>query len=160
MTIKIELSLEKTLKFRLIKHLTFFANELEDYESFRSLSWKEYNEERNKRRDVERWIENILNSSIDIAKIILTSETLILPDTYRETVASISLVAGFNKENIEKISQWVKLRNIISHEYLDVRWSSIKRFISETEPLFKDFLNIIKEYLERKTKEDEGENNI
>ncbi len=155
MTIKRDFSLEKALKFRLIKHLTFFENELKDYDSFKSLSWKEYNEERNKRRDVERWIENILNSSIDIAKIILTSEALTLPDTYREMVASISLVAGFNKEIIEKISRWVKLRNIISHEYLDVRWSSIKKFISETEPLFKGFLNMTKGYLEKKTKDDE-----
>lgn len=64
--------MEKELKFRLIKHLTFLKNELQDYEAFSSLSWKEYNTERSKRRDVERWFENIINSSIDIAKLILT----------------------------------------------------------------------------------------
>ena len=45
-------------------------------------------------------------------------------------------------------------RNIISHEYLDILWSSIKRFITETETLYKDFLNKKKDYIEKKIEED------
>jgi uncharacterized protein YutE (UPF0331/DUF86 family) len=143
--------LKKEVSFRLIRHLSFLENELKDYEKFRSLSWEEYNEDRSKRRDVERWVENIINSSIDIAKIILTSEEIPLPDTYKDIVKSLSLVIDF--KNIEKLSRLVSLRNIISHEYLDIRWSSIKRFISETEPLYKSFVNEVKLYLERKIAE-------
>lgn len=142
--------MKKELRFRLIKHITFLENELKDYETFTSLSWEEYNNERSKRRDVERWIENIINSSIDIAKLILTSEGLALSDTYKEIVVSLSLVPDFNKEDMEKLSRWIRLRNIISHEYLDIRWSSIKRFISETKPLFEGFCNMTKGYLEKK----------
>ena len=120
--------------------MTFLENELKDYKLFEPLSWKEYNEERRtKRRDVEKWIENIINSSMDISKIILTSEEKSVPDTYKNIVKNLSLVTGFNEEEINKLTRWVGLRNIISHEYLDIRWASIKRFISETEPLYKDF---------------------
>ena len=146
--------MQKEFKVRLIKHITFLENELKDYGAFNSLSWEQYNADRNKRRNVERWIENIINSSIDIAKIILTSEGLALPDTYKELVNSLSLLADFNKEKMETLSRWVRLRNIISHEYLDMRWSSIKIFISETEPLYKDFLEKSKNYLEKKIAED------
>jgi uncharacterized protein YutE (UPF0331/DUF86 family) len=145
--------LKKEVSFRLTKHLTFLENELKDYGNFKSLSWKEYNEERSKRRDVERWIENIINSSIDIAKIILTSEGLSLPDTYKDIVKNLSLVINFKHVDIEKLSRWVSLRNIVSHEYLDIRWSSIKKFISETEPLYKDFLDKVKVYLKKKIEE-------
>lgn len=145
--------MKKEVRFRLIKHITFFENELKDYKLFETLSWKNYGEDRSMRRDAERWAENIINSSIDITKIILTSEGLAIPDTYKDIVTSLSRVPDFDKLDTEKLSGWVKLRNIISHEYLDIRWSSIRRFISETEPLYKDFLNKIKEYLNKRMKE-------
>jgi uncharacterized protein YutE (UPF0331/DUF86 family) len=139
--------LKKEIRFRLIKHLTFLENELKDYETFETLSWKEYNGDRGKRRNVERWIENIINSSIDIAKLILTSKGLSLPDTYKDIVKNLSLVADFSEEGMEKLSRWVSLRNIISHEYLDIRWASIQKFMSESKPFYEDFLKRVKNYL-------------
>jgi uncharacterized protein YutE (UPF0331/DUF86 family) len=129
--------LERETKTRLIKHTTFLEDELRDYENFKSLSQNEYNKERDKRRNVERWIENIINSSIDVAKIILASEKILLPDTYRESIAMLSLVPNFDKETIEYLTEWVRLRNIISHEYLDIRWNSINRFIHQAVPIYK-----------------------
>ena len=148
-----EIALKKEIRFRLIKHLTFLENELKDYEAFKTLSWKEYNDDRGKRRNVERWIENIINSSIDIAKLILTSEDRSLPDTYKDIVKNLSLISDFNEEGIEKLSSWVSLRNIISHEYLDIRWTSIQKFISESEPFLKDFLRRVEKYLNRHPEE-------
>jgi uncharacterized protein YutE (UPF0331/DUF86 family) len=123
--------LERQSRLRLIKHITFAENELQDFPAFRSLSWEEYSNERSKRRDVERWIENIINSSIDISKVILVAENVPLPDTYRELVAAISLVPGFDKEPMKSLSDWVRFRNVIAHEYLDIRWASIKLSITD-----------------------------
>ena len=142
--------MRKENKVRLIKHITFLEKELEDWQTFKSFSWEEYNKDRNKRRNIERWIENIINSSIDIAKIILVSENISLPETYKEIVASLPLIPRFDKETVERLSEWVKLRNIISHEYLDVRWNSIKRFIEETEPLYWTLLEKVKIYIKEK----------
>lgn len=141
--------MEREVKIRLIKHITFLEDELRDYESFKSLSQDEYNKERDKRRNVERWIENIINSSIDIAKIILASEKILLPDTYRESIAMLSLVLNFDKETIEYLSEWMRLRNIISHEYLDIRWNSINRFIHEAVLIYMSFLEMTKEYISK-----------
>ena len=149
--------MKKEAAFRLIKHITFLENELKDYKIFESLSWEEYNNERSKRRDVERWIENIINSSVDIAKIIQASEGMPLADTYKEMITALSLVTGFDKKDMDRLSRWVKLRNIISNEYLDMRWSSIKKFISGSKTLYDDFLNKVRGYVEKKTREDEGE---
>ncbi len=90
----------------------------------------------------------------DMAKIILSSEEISLSDTYREVVLSLSLVKGFDSEEAGELSKWVRFRNIISHEYLDIRWTSIKRFIAETEPLYKRFLNNVKEYVKDKLQEE------
>ena len=145
--------MKKEIRFRLIKHLTFLENELKDYEIFETLSWKEYNENRGKRRNVERWVENIINSSIDIAKLILTSEDRSLPDTYKDIVKNLSLVGVFSEEGMGKLSRWVSLRNIISHEYLDTRWASIQKFISESKPFYKDFLKRAENYLKEHPEE-------
>ena len=149
--------MKEEIKPRLIKHITFLENELKDYGTFKPLSWEEYNKERDKRRNVERWAENIVNSSIDIAKIILSSENLSLKDTYKETVISLSLVSGFDKKDINAVSEWVRLRNIIVHEYLDIRWASIKKFINETESLYTRFLKEVKEYLNKQMEIDSKE---
>jgi len=141
--------LDRETRIRLIKHITFLEDELRDYESFLSLSQSEYNKERDKRRNVERWIENIINSSIDIAKIILASENILLPDTYRESMSMLALVSNFDKETVEYLSEWVRLRNIISHEYLDIRWNSINKFIHQAVPIYKNFLKVTKDYLDK-----------
>lgn len=141
--------MREAVKERLIKHIRFLEEELRDYEVFKDLSWEQYNSDRNIRRNVERWIENIVNSSIDISKLILTLEGKRLGETYREMVSLLSLVEGFDKADIERIAGWVALRNIIAHEYLDLRWNSIKRFIDESEPIYRRFLEQAKEYLKK-----------
>lgn len=140
--------MKQEVRFRLIKHITFLETELKDYDFFNTLTWKEYNEDRNKRRNVERWIENIINSSIDIAKLILTSENHSLPDTYRDIIKNLSLISHFSQDEMDRLSKWVNLRNIISHEYIDIRWTSIQKFISESKPFYENFLTKVKKYLQ------------
>ena len=145
--------MREELKQRMLKHLNFLEVELSDYSKFKKLTWTDYTADVDKRRSVERWTENIINSSIDISKNILTLEGISLPDNYKEIVLLTSIVKGLSFDKAELLSQWVKFRNIISHEYLDIRWSSIKRFITETEILYKDFLDKTKAYLEKKIAE-------
>lgn len=134
-------------KERLIKHLLFLEGELKDFPLFVNLSWGEYKSDNISRRNVERWIENLVNSSIDISKVILASEDILLPETYKEIVTAVSIVKGFDKENIEKLSSWVRLRNILTHWYLDIKWFSIERFVSESEIVYSRFVEDVKRYI-------------
>lgn len=137
-------------KIRLVKHISFLSQELDDYKKFASLSWDQYCNDRDKRRNVERWIENIVTSSIDIARIILAFEGKSLPDTYKELLMMFSLIPGFPHENIDKLSKWVRFRNIVVHEYLDIKWNSIRKFIQETEADYRELLSHVKIYLNEK----------
>jgi uncharacterized protein YutE (UPF0331/DUF86 family) len=146
--------MKEEIKQRLLKHINFLEDEIRYYPKFRQLTGTTFREDNDQRRNVERWIENIINSSIDISKNILTLEEIRLPDTYKDIVLSISIVKELNIDSAESLAGWVRLRNIVAHEYLDIRWSSIKKFISETEPLFRNFLEKAKNYLEKKIAED------
>lgn len=138
------------VKNRLIKHLAFLEAELASIPGVRGLTWEAYQADAVQRRNVERLVENIVNSSIDVSKIVLGVEKLSVPDTYREIVQTLGVVTGFDKDNCEKLSRHVRLRNIISHEYLDVRWTSIKKFVDEAEPQYAKLVEDAKAYLLRK----------
>jgi uncharacterized protein YutE (UPF0331/DUF86 family) len=142
--------MKEEIKERLIKYLQFLEDEVQDYSVFKALGWEVYRVNRSKRRDVERWVENLVNSSIDISKLILTAEEVPLPETYREIVLFLSLIEGFDKKGMERLSGWVRLRNIIAHQYLDLRWRSIKRFIDESQPFYEDFLRCVRNYIHKK----------
>jgi len=58
----------------LIRYIDFMESELSDFPRFSKVNWKIYSENRDLRRNLERWIENIVNCSIDIAKVILIIE--------------------------------------------------------------------------------------
>jgi len=64
---------------RLIRILDYLESEVDDYPAFSNLTWETYQKDKEKRRNVERWIENIVMSSIDMAKILLASENRPIP---------------------------------------------------------------------------------
>ncbi|MBS3817992.1 DUF86 domain-containing protein [bacterium] len=127
-------------------HIRFLENELEDMEKFNNLSRREYLNNRDQRRNVERWVENLVMSSIDISKIILASEKKEIPQTYRETLFRYTL-KFMDEESAKKFSRFAELRNILTHEYLDIKWEKISTFIQETSTLFPLFIKKTKEYL-------------
>lgn len=140
-------SLSEIDKEKLIKMLDFISRELNDYNKFINLDQGIYEKDSSKRRDVERWAENIVNSSIDIAKIILASGDRKIPQTYREIMQQLCFVENFDKEASEKLAEFAKLRNILAHEYLDIRFIKIKKFIIEAEPFYKKLIEFAKGFI-------------
>ena len=134
-------------KERLIRYVDFMESELSDFSKFSNIDWKVYSEDKDLRRNLERWIENLVNCSIDIAKVILVVEERRIPQTYKEILKELGATQHFDEEFGENISQWAVLRNILAHEYLDVRWNSIKKFIQSGEPVYKRLITKIKSFL-------------
>jgi uncharacterized protein YutE (UPF0331/DUF86 family) len=129
---------------RLIRYVDFLDDELADFQKFSTVSWKTYQENRDLRRNLERWIENIVNCSVDIAKVILVVENRGIPTTYREALIELGSTPYFNEEFGGRIAQWVSLRNILAHDYLDIRWNSVRRFIKSAEPMFRELAEGVK----------------
>lgn len=137
-------SLIPEAKAILIEHLTFLENELADLAKFQNFSRKDYFADSDKRRNMERWLENIVMSSLDIAKVILASEKKDVPQTYRETLRIFGILY-FDASFADKFSEFADLRNIVAHKYLDVRWERIQKFIKEAKELYPIFVQKIKE---------------
>lgn len=121
---------------RLIRYLDFLESERADFPRFSRVDWKTYQSDRDLRRNLERWIENLVNCAIDIAKVILVCEGRGIPSTYREALKELGSLPYFDPEFGEDISRWAALRNILAHQYLGIRWQSIDRFLRESESSF------------------------
>lgn len=132
---------------RLIRLLDYLKSEVDDYPAFSNINWETYQKDKEKRRNVERWVENIVMSSIDIVKILLASENRPIPESYKEILYHIGLVGDFDEEFGKKLSRWSALRNIVVHAYLDIRWKSIKEFIKESEPIYGQLIEGVKKIL-------------
>lgn len=121
-------SLSRLDRVKLVGLVKFLSDELSVYKEY-DISQQIYMEDHIKRRSIERWVENIANCSVDIAKTLLASYKRKMPDNYKDTMLLLMTLPEFNKEVAEKLAGFVKLRNLLAHEYLDFRFAEIRKFI-------------------------------
>ncbi len=148
-------SLSEVDRARLARVVDFLDDELEDAAQFTELSREQYRSDRTQRRNVERWIENIVNATIDIAKIILASERTRLPQTYRETIEKLGDVEEFDPKTAQSLAGFARLRNILAHEYLDMRFSRIRAFLDAEHEAYGTFRTQIDAWMHRQERDDE-----
>ncbi|HLD41221.1 MAG TPA: HepT-like ribonuclease domain-containing protein [Candidatus Omnitrophota bacterium] len=137
-------SLNAEDKEQLENLIDFLEEELKSYGEFRGLNQTLYESDRGKKRNVEHWVEGIALCSIDIAEIVLASEKIRLPEKYKEILKSLSLLKDFDKNTAERLGRLAGLRNMITHEYLDIRWRQIEEFIKTSQPLYEYLIAFVK----------------
>ncbi len=140
-------SLSPEDKAKLTELIHFLDIEIKEFPDYQNIDFKTYQEDKIKRRNIERWIETLVIAAIDVAKIILSSNKKKMPATYIEALRDFAIFADFSEEESKKFAQFAKLRNIIAHEYLDIRFEEVKRFIKEAEPFYKKAINFSKSLL-------------
>lgn len=131
------------------KIIGFIEKQMTLYQDFKLLSEKEYHDDLHKRNDVERWVENIVNATIDMSKIILASRKETIPDTYRDSLKRAVWALQLSEELAQKLAGWAKLRNVLAHEYLDIKWKRICDFIQTSESYVGQFVAATKNFLQR-----------
>jgi uncharacterized protein YutE (UPF0331/DUF86 family) len=136
--------LNEIQKISIAKRIDFIELELKDLEEYEGLDFDTYSRNRKVRRDVERISENIANATIDIGKVILAGEEIELPETYRDIFKKLVQIQIVSDELAESLSDLVRLRNILAHQYLDIKWEMINDFIIHGRNNVKSFLTLMK----------------
>jgi len=139
-------SLSEIDRARLLRILDFLSEELKDRTGFDGLTSTSYLADRSFRRDIERWVENLVNASIDVAKIVLASQGLPMPPNYRESLASLAAISQFKGVAV-KLARFARLRNLLAHEYLDLRYPEIRTFLDEADEVYGGLLGAAREWL-------------
>ena len=134
---------------RLERIAEYVRDELEDASLYREATHHRYREDAHFRLGLERWIENLVNASIDIAKIVVASQRLPATQTYRESLQSLQSVEEFSTL-AEPLSRNTKIRNALAHEYLDIRYREVARVAAEAEELYGRLAAATDNYLRHK----------
>lgn len=139
-------SLSEIDRARLERILDFLAEELEDRSKFREVDLHTYQSDRDLRRNLDRWVETIINAAIDIGKIVLASEHRQVPQTYGQILAELELLPPFS-ELSGRLRKLAPLRNILAHEYLDLRFGRVKAFVETGATDVADLAALTREWL-------------
>lgn len=123
-------SLSPIDRSRLERIVDFIDTELEDRERFRGITQNRYRSDRDLRRNLDRWVEILINAAIDIGKIVLSSARRSLPYTYGQILAELETLPDFAALS-GRLQPLAALRNLMAHEYLDLRFGRITRFVDE-----------------------------
>lgn len=134
-------------KIRLIERVQFLKSEFQEIEGLKGLTFQEYREDKVKRRNIERWAENIINATIDIAKIILASEKKEMPKAYEQALLFFGHFIGLEEREAERLSVFARLRNILAHDYLNIIYDRIKKFIIDSPPLYEKIFDFLSKYV-------------
>ncbi|MGQ9533282.1 MAG: type VII toxin-antitoxin system HepT family RNase toxin [Desulfotomaculales bacterium] len=135
-------------KESVIRRLAFMQVELADLEGYENLTYEVYLTDRHKRRDVERLVENLANAAIDIAKIVLAGEGLEIPTTYRELFGQLARYGLVSPALAGWLGEFSRLRNVLAHQYPDIKWERLKRAIDEGPAALKDFMAVMEGLVE------------
>jgi len=133
---------------RVRERLDFAKRHFQDIDRFRSFTWERYRDDTNEQRNLEKWVENLVMAAIDIAKIVLASDKRGIPQGYRDTL-KLFVTFYVDKKLADKFADFIKLRNIIAHEYLDLKWKQIKEFIQAADKLYPKFIEKVEIFLKK-----------
>lgn len=111
--------------------MSFMETELADIKAYKQLDYSQYQQDRKSRRDVERMIENLINASLDIAKILLSGEDKEVPATYRQVFMQLGEAGILDKELASAMAEMVRARYILAHQYLDIKVGVSQGFSNE-----------------------------
>jgi len=142
--------LQRADKTKLIPHIEYVERELSFLPLYqKEVDWKVYQGERSKRLEIERWVECIINATLDICKMLVTIRGEELPETSREILFQVAARIYDKEEDGEAFSEFAKIRNTLAHRYLDMKWQDIKRFLQIAPILYPSFLQYLKKELKR-----------
>jgi len=84
-----------------------------------------------------------------MAKIILASEKKQIPETYRLIIENLGTVQDFDQAVATSLSNFSRMRNILAHEYLDIRFAQIKKFTEQSEKSYKYLIDFVKKFINK-----------
>ncbi len=141
-------SLSEIDRSRLQRILEFIREELEDQPQFEQVSLQQYQTNRAMRRNLDRWVEMLINAAIDAAKIVLATERRTVPQTYGQILELIDTVPGLTHIG-GRLKPLAALRNVLAHEYLDLRFVKVRNSAQHDAQAVRDLVEAVDRWVQQ-----------
>ena len=107
-------------KSKIIPYVDYLEKELQFLSGYeREIDWKVYQSQRSKRLEIERWVESLINATLDISKMLLTIRGEEISETSREVLFRMGSHVYSEEKEAETFSELAKIRNTLAHRYLE-----------------------------------------
>ena len=102
-------------------------------------------DERNieKLHTTERLFQLLVDEAIDINTLLIEQKTDTTPDTYRGTFQELPAIGILDRVFANKLSDSVRVRNHIVHEYEDMKLPELIGYIKRYSEMYKDYLRTL-----------------
>lgn len=115
--------------------------------SYQSLSQKELENDVTLKGAVERYLYLLSQATIDLAEAVIALKDLRRPTTYSEAFCILQEEKFITADLTEKLTDMVKFRNIIAHDYENLDFGIIYDILQNHLQDVEDFLKQIKNKL-------------
>ena len=140
----------------MIKEINFKLEQLGEYVStlreYQQYDIEEIRNNRTLRGAIERYMEISLACMIDICEMIISTEKLRRPETYREVILVLGQYNILPEEFAKKLAPAAGFRNILVHMYADIDLGKLHSFLQNDIGDLELFAEYIAKYLISKYK--------
>ncbi|MEK7088322.1 MAG: hypothetical protein AAB952_01090, partial [Patescibacteria group bacterium] len=70
-----------------------------------------------------------------------------VPNSYRAILQDLSYIKNFDSKVAEELGNYAKVRNVLAHEYLDLRFANLKKFVDESESFYQYLIDFAKKFV-------------
>ena len=108
--------MDPTDESKFIPHIDYLERELlfrSQYE--KEIDWRVYQSQRSKRLEIERWVESLINATLDISKMFLSIMGEEVPETSREVLFRVGGRIYEKEKEAETFSELASIRNTLAH---------------------------------------------
>ncbi len=94
-------------------------------------------------RAIERLYQLIVDEAVDTNMLIISDSAIASPENYRSTFYGLSELKVLDHDFVDRISESVKLRNQIVHEYEKIQELEMIEGIKKFTKMYEEYLMII-----------------
>ena len=138
---------DSTLILRKLAELEAYTSQIQD---FRSISVKEYRNDWKSQRIIERTLQMMIETCVDITGHIISDKKFRIPDSYADSFRVLLEEEVICSDLCQTMEQISKFRNVIVHHYDRVDAEIVVEILRKRIDDFKKFRDAIVTFLQKK----------
>ena len=131
----------------IVARLSIIAKNVQLLKEHRSTSHDEFINDQILQDAVEREFQVTIQAALDIGSMILSDQSVSVPETYGDIFPKLSEIGVIPVELAEKLAGMAKFRNILVHMYVEVDIDKVYQYLQHNLGDMEAFARYIGEYV-------------
>ena len=135
---------DKTLVLRKLANLDEYAGQIKEYSE---VTIREYQADWKTQRIIERTLQMMIETSLDIAGHIIADECFRVPDSYADMFRILNENGIIDDAQLPALEKMAKFRNVVVHQYEKIDPEIVVAILNKHLPDFQKYRDSLAAYL-------------